>query len=515
MRSSLLLAAVLMMTGCQRRYTPPESPMPPNTVLLSQMMRELSARPGFTEALLRELEGASDGKRGPALLTPDLLTELRKRILGKDWQGVDRFPGWTMRAINPTVHVISHAVQPKSGYDVVRFLDLGPYTLDREQTADLDQPSNFPPFTTKGIVTQLGYGVQRGDGPNQLAPEHAESQRLADALNRLAANALDGAAPFTASIDGHAATSPQALVSALIASGYTVTVIDARYFANFGHLHYSPRGSSQPSDDVMMPFWVDTGYAVPGTGGPFDWGARPLLVPVSHAEYEWSIQSPKDDSARGSHINADVSYYFGVDGKSEWRTMDTLDQAWVLKRAAHTYTGAQAVEVTRLAGLLTVAYMHQHQRHPDLPFGGYYTLGVCQDGIAAIEHRMTGKTTLFPNTADTSLFNDPRDAEVNALLEVIPKDRGGTLPEPDRIFGSLPTLPGSDNGFDAVTIPGLARDLQLSYTAWQQGRLHHIHHRLFYAAIAAGAVAGAIALFALISRRRHSSRGSTLSTAER
>ncbi len=222
----------------------------------------------------------------------------------------------------------------------------------------------------------------------------------------------------------------------------------------------------------MMPFWVNTGFAVPGTGGPFGIGARPLLVPVSHAEYEWQV--------RGPQINADISYYYGIDGKSEWRTMDTLDQAWVLKRAAHTYTGAQAVEVTRLAGLLTVAYMHQHQRRPDLPFGGYYTLGVCQDGVAAIEHRMTGRTTLFPNTADTSLFDDPRDAEVNALIAAIPKDRDGAPTEPERIFGSLPATSGADDAFTAITIPGLADDLQLSYAAWRTGKLHRIHSRSFY-----------------------------------
>jgi hypothetical protein len=506
-RRSFSLALILMMIGCGRHYIPPDSPMPPNTILLSQMMRELSAQPGFTEAFLREIEGNAGGKRGPALLTPDLIDELRKRILGKDWEGLDRFPGWTMRALNPAVSVVSHVVHPKSEFDVAEFLDLGPYALDRGQTVDFDQPSTFSTFTMNGIVTQLGYDVQRGDGPNQLAPEHSESQRLADALNRLAANSLVGAKRFAASVDGRPTETPQELIAALMASDHTVTVIDARYFANFGHLHYK-------GVDVMMPFWINTGYAVPGTGGPFDWGGRPLLVPVSHAEYEWSIRAPKDGSARGPKINADISYYFGIDGKSEWRTMDTLDQAWVLKRAAHTYTGAQAVEVTRLAGLLTVAYMHQHQRHPGFAFGGYYPLGVCQDGIAAIEHRMIGKTTLFPNTADTSFFDDPRDAEVNALLAAIPKDRGGAPPDPERVFGSLPTEPGANNGFDAVTIPGLSEDLQLSYAAWRQGKLHRIHGRLFYIAVAAGVLAGAAFALGLIWRRQQGRTQSRLPIAK-
>jgi hypothetical protein len=502
-RTSVVFAAALLVSGCRQRYAPPESPMPPNTILLSQMMSEVSAQPGFREAVLHALGDNTDGKKGPALLTPALASELRKRILGQDWEGLDRFPGWTMRAVNPTVRVISRVAEKRATENVgasnpgasaganetQKYLDIGSYPLDLEQTVSFDEPSTLPPFTTEGIVARLGPNTVRGDGPNDLAPEHAESQRLADALNRLAANALDGTKPLTVTLSGNSALTPQDLIAILTASGHQVTVVDARYFANFGHLHYK-------AQDVMMPFWIDTSLAVPGTGGLLGWGARPLLVPVSHAEYEWQIRGPK--------INSDVSYYFGVDGKSEWRTMDTLDQSWVLKRVAHTYTGAQALEVTRLTGLLTIAYMHQHERRPDLPFGGYYTLGVCQDGVAAIEEHMTGSSTLFPNTADAALFDDPRDAEVNKLIAVIPKDRGGDPPDPERVFGSLPAEPGAGNNFEAVTIPGLADDLKLSYAAWHEGKLQRIHSRTFYWTITSVAFAGAGVLIALLLRRRRS-----------
>ena len=200
-----------------------------------------------------------------------------------------------------------------------------------------------------------------------------------------------------------------------------------------------------------MPFWIDSQIRIPGE-------KRSLLVPVSHAEYEWEIRGPK--------INANVSWYFGIDGKSEFRTMDTQDQAWVLGRHAHTYTGKDAVEVTRLVGKMMVAFMHQHLRRPDLPFGGYYPLGVCQDGVAAIEKKMTGDDTLFPNTADTALFDDPRDAEVNAMMAAIPKDHEGGKPSPERIFGSLPS-----DDLNAITIPGLADDLVRVKAAWQDGSL--------------------------------------------
>ena len=475
----MLFSFVFALGGCRSGHVVSEEPMPRNTVLLSQVMRELSAEPGFTEQLLQQLEGAKGGagKKGPALLTPRLIDELRKRILGKDWEGLDRFPGWTMREIDPTVRLATRfigkdqnlealsAVHPGAPVPALNdkqarvFLDLGPYALDKQQTISLDVPSSLPGFTTEGLITSLGKGLARGDGPNDLAPEHAESQRLADVLNRLSANRLEEARTFTATIGGQHATTPEDLISLLAAHGHEVAVTDSRYFANFGHLHYK-------GQDVMMPFWVNTQIAIPHTGGLLR-RPRPLLVPVSHAEYEWHI--------RGPHLNADVSHYFGVDGKAEWRTMDTLDQAWVQKRNAHTYTGVQAEEVTRLVGLITVAYMHQHARRPGLPFGGYYTLGVCQDPVSAIEKKLTGRSTLFPNTANSSLFDDTRDREVNALFAAIPKDRTGEDPQPARTFGSLPAVPGTGNEFNSVVIPGLADDLQATYIAWQNGTLRRTH----------------------------------------
>ena len=469
------VSVLLAVFGCRDAgYKVPEEPMPANTILLSQMMRELSATPGFTDAMLAELD--RDGKKGPALLTPSLLKRLRELILGKDWQGLDRFPGWTMREINPTVRVLGKVVAKDKDVDglaarhpgapagagmpmsaaaseqVKAFLDLGSYSLERSETVNLDLPSRLPGFTTQGIVSELGAGVVRGDsGHPKRTPMHAESQLLADVLNRLSMNHLDASAPVTVTISGKSARTLEELIQALIESGHTVVVADARYFANFGHFHYK-------GQEVMMPFWVNSQIAVPRSGRGFFGKDRPLLVPVSHAEYEWEVRGPK--------VNAAVSWYFGIDGKAEFRTMDTLDQAWVLGRHAHEYRNADAVEVTRLVGAMSIAYMHEHLARPDLPFGGYYPLGVCQDAVAAIEKKMTGKATLFPNTADSVLFDDPRDAEVNALIAAIPKDRNGKLPEPERVFGSLPTT-----DLQAITIPGLTADLQAVQTAWQDGEL--------------------------------------------
>jgi hypothetical protein len=476
--------------------------MPANTVMLSQMMRELSATPGFTDAMLAELD--KGGKKGPALLTPALLKRLRELILGKDWQGLDRFPGWTMQEINPTVRLAGRVVAkdddvaklaarhpgaPANAFGTEQtkaFVDLGSYSLQRAETVSLDPPSTLPPFTTAGLVTELGAGVVRGDGPNpKLAPMHADSQRLADVLNRLSLNAMEGAGAVTAEIGGKTGMTPETLMQALVTTGHSVVVVDARYFANFGHLHYK-------GQDVMMPFFVNSQIAIPEATRGFG-RKRSLLVPVSHAEYEWQVRGPK--------VNADVSWYFGIDGKAEFRTMDTLDQAWVLGRHAHEYRDADAVEVTRLVGKMLIAYMHQHLRRPDLPFGGYYPLGVCQDSVAAIERKMTGHDTLFPNTADGALWDDPRDAEINEMMLAIPKDRNGSPPATARIFGSLPTA-----DLQAITIPGLSADLEAVYAAWQDGTLVRTRSWIERMTLRLGALFVAAVLGGIVVWRRRRAR---------
>ena len=163
--------------------------MPPNTVLLSQMMSELSATPGFTDALLAHLDQGA--KKGPALMTPALMKKLRELILGKDWQGLDRFPGWTMDAVNPTVGVITRAAAKKTPETAVgapsgapneawpaggsgtitEYLDLGSYSPEKAETVSLDKPSTLPGLDDATLVTELGAGVVRGDvGNPKLAP---------------------------------------------------------------------------------------------------------------------------------------------------------------------------------------------------------------------------------------------------------------------------------------------------------------------------------------------------------
>ncbi len=486
----LRLSPLLLLTGCFHRAGTSEriardmQALPPNTVMLSQMMRELSAQPGFTDELLQQI---NKGQKNGLVLTPTLFDTFRKLVLGKDWEGLDRFPGWTIHRITQTASVAEDALKkdPSANDDVLK-VQLGSYALDRAQTVSLDKPSTLPGFSEQGLIGPLGREVVAGDGADpEIAPMHAESARLAEVLNRLALNGFKPpqgkpTAPFTAELANWKATTPEQMVEALQQTEHTVTVADARYFANFGHFHYK-------GQDVEIPFWLDTGLRVP-PGHPWQ-RSRKYLIPVAHAEYEWIVRGPK--------INADVTFYFGIDGRAEFRTNDQLNQPWVLKRYAHEYTGAQAVEVTRLTGSLLRAYAYLHTAHPALPFGGYYTLGVCQDVVAAIEQHMTGATTIYPNTAQTKYFRDQPDEEVLRLMEAIPKDTSGKPPAPERIFGSLPTT-----DFSKLSVPGLREDTERTYDAWQSGTLNrrrHVGQWLTYGgiALATGIVVGVAA-----SRRR-------------
>ncbi len=432
--------------------------------LLSQLMQRVSATPEFRD---RMLQATSSVPKIGEWLSPGMADDLRKAILGGDWHRVDHFPGLTVAALNRSVDVTAHVAEPsratsKKQLTVADLLDVGDYADGRAAEVDLGRRVAAPTFAEDAYdaVTHPAPGLTMGDGPDPaLAPMHPESARLARVLNRLALNS-PSKPQLIVMLAGKKITDAGALIAALQASGHEVGVDDDLYFANFGHLHDGAR-------DVMMPFWIDTQIAVPGEG-------RSLLVPVSHSEHEIHV--------RGPLVNADVSYYFGIDGKSEFRTMDSLNQAWVLGRKAFVYRGDRAVQVVGLLAQATRVYLAVRLAHPELPFGGYYKLGVCQDTNAAIELQMQGRVLLFPLTHDARYFPvDPgqlhleaRDGQFLRLMAAIPSDRSEVRPPVARVLGCLPTTNAAN-----ITIPGLAADLLRVERARQTGLLRRTHPLMF------------------------------------
>ena len=306
-----------------------------------------------------------------------------------------------------------------------------------------------------------------------LAVRYADSQRLSEVLNRLSMNSPDSGARYRIVVGGRPVDTPSALMEVLTASGHDLEVRDSRYFANFGDLIYHGR-------DVLTPFWIDTGLQIPGTD-------RNLLVPVSHSQHEFIV--------RGPVVNADLQFYFGIDGEAVFHPSVTRDQAWVMGKVAHRYRGAEALEVTRLAGSIVRAYGAIKRRHPDLPFGGYYALGVCNDVNAMIELKMRGETTLFPLTLDPQFFTG--GGEVDQLAQRLPLDNGrDAKPEPRRILGSIPVAELS-----MLPLPALRKDLEAVSAAWESGTLSLTGSRGMLIWVVA-LIGGLIAVLWLVQRRQ-------------
>jgi hypothetical protein len=451
--------------------TPVGAEQPSPWLPLSEVMDELTQNPDFVEAVLERLgRDPNDG----GILGPDQIRRLRYLVFGRHWEALDRFPGLTPTGLGRTVRLAAaaqgyfrddDAPAPEAARD-------GQEAPTQPPIEPLGIPTGGPPLAPDAYLRTLGFGLEVGDRVDpELAARHSDAARLAEVLNRLALNASQGeeGARYRVIYHGSEAVAPRDLIRLLMADGHEVEVDDARYFANFGDLIYRGR-------DVLTPFWLDTEVVVPGT-------RRTLQVPVGHSQHELRV--------RGRQVNADLSFYFGIDGKAEFRPIDTKDQAWVLGRVAHAYRGDDALEVIRVAGAVVKAYAAIKQEHPDLPFGGYYALGVCNDVNAMIELHMQGETTLFPLTLDARYFKG--QSEVAQLARRVPVDgRGHGSTDFSRVLGSLPVD-------DPATLPlaELRRDLELVRDEWRRDELEY--EGAWHAA--AWAAAGGIALAALVLRR--------------
>ncbi|MGA9720163.1 MAG: hypothetical protein WBQ79_17935 [Acidobacteriaceae bacterium] len=476
-RIALCVLTLAGLAGIALTQKPDTSPEP-----FSAVMQRVSVQPEFRE---RVLQGIREVPKVGEFLSPDLVDRLRVLILGKEWQRVDHFPALTIFALNKSVdtaaRLAGNSAKPLAPSDL---LDTAEYPLGQAEIIDLDHPATTPSYTDDPTTAQrqIGFNLTMGDGPDPaLAPMHAASRQLAAVLNRLAMNG-PGKSQAIAVLDGKNFTDGGSLLGELAASGHHISITDDVYFANFGHLHDGGR-------EVMMPFWIDTQIAVPAS-------RRALLLPVSHSEPELHIRGPK--------WNADVSFYYGIDGKAEFRTMDSLNQSWVMHRVLHTYDGVS--QQIRAMGLLAAAvrvYYGVRMAHPELPFGGYYRLGVCQDVSAAVETVLQGKTLLFPITHDPAYFPqsnpaDPRDQEFLHAFAALPSDRGSGMPPVDRVLGAVPTT-----DYNAIVIPGLGGDLHRVEVARALGLTTRTYPLLTALAVVVLLVFLLLVGWRLLRRRRH------------
>ena len=414
---------------------------PAGDVPLAALVEALRKDPQAAAALEQMLAGMGTQAGAATQLSPEQRAALRARLQAALKEGgelPEAWPAFTVAEMGAAVTAArasgvgtdgtNQGAAPSGAGESQQGLPGGP-VLREPLGIPVPGAAGAPPATPQ----ELGLGVTRGrEEPDPaLDARWPASARLAEVLNRLALNP-PGAPRYVVTLGDAQAASPAELLALLEARGHTLQVVDVRVFADFADLSWQGR-------DVAAAVWADTGIAVPGADG------RTLKVPVTHSQHELVV--------RGPLVQADVSFFMGIDGQAQFRPMQGKRPGWSGRRVAHTYTGDQAREAIRLAGEVRRAFTEKAAANPDLPWGGYFVLGVCNDSNALIEHGLTGRTTLFPLTRDLSYYQGP--GEIDRISRAMPVDGRGAPADLERVLASLPAEDPA-----GLFFPGLRADVQ-------------------------------------------------------
>jgi hypothetical protein len=396
-------AGVVAFDGAKFQFTAPRpAPVPTGAVAaaprltLSQLARELQNEPGAIEDLVDRLAQAA-GQLGRAADTPAARAKLADALRRADPAVLDRFPVLTasQAAEGAALYASRQGVLPEPVYPAETVF----------------APTHAPALPPKdNDVTPLGHGLLRGDDSLAVPGANwADARSVSDALNLLAMN--DGASAARSLVDGGTRYADVGgWLGALLAQGHSIAVRDRRYYANFGHLRFEKDGVRS---DVTTPTRLDTGLTLK-TG-------RRVIVPVAHSEIDVAIRGPR--------VNAEISFYFGVDGGVGFRPFDTRDMDWVGGRVVRAWSGADAAKLLDRAGWIRRELMAKAKQF-GLPMGGYGPLGDCNDADA-----------MLTGDAPYGMLRDPKyysgSSDIDALSRALPYDLTAP-PTLRRVFNSRP-----------------------------------------------------------------------------
>ncbi len=360
---------------------------------LAELAMELSKEPGALDQVVETLTG-KDGYLGGAWATPARKAALVKALKTADKETLNRFPIFTPKEL------LAVAAAYASQQPQIKEAPVPPtQTLLLSGFPKAPRPDEF--------LKPIGHGLLYGDESLPAgAAAYGDSIELAKALDRLGNNAPE-APVFTLRYAGKSFTTVSAFLGELQAAGVSIEVQDRRYFANFSDLRYEKNGVRR---EVLTPLFVDTGIRLPGGGN--------LVLPATHSELDIYL--------RGK-VNADLAFYFGLDGLSTFRTNPTTNMRWVGGRTVEAYSGARAVALLDRA-----ASVHRAMKAKavNFPQGGYGPLGDCNDVNAFV----TGRPA-YPMTRNPQLFRS--GAPLDAVSNSLPYDLLAS-PKTAVIFDSLP-----------------------------------------------------------------------------
>ena len=338
---------------------------------LSELARTLSSDPAAIDDLLDILVAVA-GPMGRRMDTPEQRQDLKDLLRSASPEAIDAFP---LASPVKLAEAAAFYAQQKGPNPVPNRPAVLAFALPGAPAAPA--PGQF--------LKPLGHGLHYGDESLAIAGVNfGDSEAVAAALNQLAAEKTLDDAGLHQSVLGW--------LAALLASGHALEVRDRRMYANFGDLRFDAAGARR---DVATPTWVDTGVTLPG--------GRKLVVPVTHSELDISIRGPR--------VNAELSWFFGVDGLASFRSYATKDQGWVGGRTTRTVTGVDAARLLDKAARVG-RELEAKSRALGLPMGGYGPLGTCNDA-----HAFATGVAPYPMVRDPRRYAgaDPLDAVSNAL----------------------------------------------------------------------------------------------------
>ena len=240
---------------------------------------------------------------------------------------------------------------------------------------------------------------------------------LAVLLNRLAANSLTDVplgpgsqAPtqkFKVQVHGHdaAITSVEEFMRVLEETGHTVTMSMTANMTSFGvGLCVKEEDESDGGGDGMhaeKDKYVQVPLAYPLSTGLYacdeDTGEDiDVVTLMQHSGINLCV--------RGGPVfkNAQLEWCLNIGGLTGWIPSGGIDREWAVCPEAKTLHAEEALstaEGRRRALRLTTAsaaVLNFAAEENQLLFGGYGSLGVCIDSVAAVEVAMTGGCTLYP-----------------------------------------------------------------------------------------------------------------------
>jgi hypothetical protein len=311
----------------------------PAPMRLSELRDEMLRDPRALDDLL-DILVAQAGPMGRRMDTPEQRQELKDLLRGADAAAVDAFP--TVTAARLAEAAAFYAQQK------------GPNPVPQRPALLTLSLTGTPAAPSAGqFLRPLGHGLHYGDESLAVpGAAYGDSVAVAAALEQLAAlQMIEDAGRRHGTVAGW--------LGSLLASGHTLEVRDRRMYANFGDLRFDQGGVRR---DVATPTLVDTGVTLAG--------GRRLVVPVTHSELDISVRGPR--------VNAELSWFFGVDGLAAFRAYATQDQSWVGGRTVRTWRGIDAARILDRAADVA-QQLEAKARALGLPMGGYGPLGSCND----------------------------------------------------------------------------------------------------------------------------------------